>query len=352
MYRIGADVYCTDGRAGKLIKVVMDPHTKRVTDLIVEKGFLQKEDRVIPVWAVAEANEARIQLAVSSRELQEFPRYREAEFRVPVPGWQTDPHYGPEEVVHWATRYGIPIELMRPAIRQRVKQGVDVERPVIGRGTRVYNVDGTIGHIDHLLVNRVTGEITHLVVRKGLFPRRLVIPMELVKRVSDEGVYVHATREELSRLTQHVQRADADILAEIRDRLAAIQEHDLRHVSVTVEDGLVRLRGAVKDVQAKRQVEAVVRDVEGVVGVENHLTTDTGVVARVTAALLDDARTGLSPIEVTSEFGLVTLSGSVPSEEVRQAAERIARQQRGVVDVVNELRVAPEPWEVGIPVPA
>ena len=352
MFRIGADVYCTDGRAGKLIKVVMDPHTKRVTDLIVEKGFLQKGDRVIPVWAVAEANEERIQLAVSSRELQEFPRYREADFRVPVPGWETDPRYGAEEVVHWATRYGIPIEPVRPAIRQRVREGVDVDREVIGRGTRVYNVDGTIGHIDHLLVDRMTGEITHLIVRQGLFPRRLVIPMTLVKNVTDEGVYVHATREELSRLTQHVQRADADILAEIRDRLAAIQEHDLRHVHVTVEDGLVRLRGQVRDVSAKRQVEAVVRDVEGVVGVENRITTDTGVVARVTAALLEDTRTGLSPIEVTSDFGVVTLSGRVPTEEVRQAAERIARRQRGVVEVINALYVAPEPWEVEISVPA
>jgi osmotically-inducible protein OsmY len=345
MFKIGADVYCTDGRAGRLIKVVMDPHTRRVTDLIVEKGFLQKVDRVIPVWAVEEADEERIQLRVSSRELEEFPRYREAEFRVPLPEWEADARYRLDEVIHWATRYGIPIEPVRPMIRQRVKEGVHPDQPVIGRGTRVYNVDGTVGHIDHLLVDRQTEEITHLVVRKGLFPRRLVIPMEWVKSVSDEGVYVHATREELSRLTQHVQRADADILMEIRDRLAAVEEFDLSRVVARIEDGFVRLSGQVKDVAAKRRAEAVVRSVEGVVGVENRITTDTGVRARVIAALLEDPRTGLFSIEVTSDHGVVTLSGAVGSDEARRVAEEIARRQRGVIDVINELRVEPDQWE-------
>jgi osmotically-inducible protein OsmY len=68
---------------------------------------------------------------------------------------------------------------------------------------------------------------------------------------------------------------------------------------------------------------------------------DSDVVALVTKALLQDQRTWTAIIEVNSRGGIVRLSGSVSSEEGRQAAEEIARQQGGVKTVVNEIRVQP-----------
>ncbi len=351
MYKIGADVYCTDGRAGRLVKVVVDPHTRRVTDLIVEKGFLQKEDRVIPVEVVSDATDERIQLRISSRELSNYPIYRVEEFEVPAPDWRPSKGYGADEIVFWSLPYGLAVSMndVRPMIRQRVQKGIDPNETVIGRGTRVYNAEGTVGHIDHLLVNKDTGEITHLVLRKGLFPRRLMIPIEMVKSIDEEGVYIKATREELEKLEQHTQRADADILAELRDRLAEVTEFDLSRVKATIEDGLVRLSGQVANVAAKRHAEAIARSIRGVVGVENTITTDTGVVARVTAALLADPRTRLAVIDVTSDHGVVTLSGKVSSPEIRKAAEEIARQQEGVTAVINSLEVEPDQLDVWVP---
>ncbi len=351
MYKIGADVYCTDGRAGRLIKLVVDPHTRRVTDLIVEKGFLQHEDRVIPIDVVEEAKEDRIQLRISSRELSHYPIYRVEEFELPAPEWRANSGYKGEEVLFWSMPYGggVPLQDVRPMVRYRVQKGIDPNETVIGRGTRVYNVEGTVGHVDHLLVNKETGEITHLVLRKGLFPRRLVIPIELVQSIDEAGIYVKASREELERLEQHTPRADADILSELRDRLAQVTEFDLSRVKATIEDGLVRLSGQVASVAAKRHAEAIARSIQGVVGVENAITTDTGVVARVTAALLEDPRTRLAVIDVASDHGVVTLSGKVSSPEIRQAAEEIARRQRGVVAVINELEVEPDQLDLWMP---
>ncbi|MCD6291625.1 MAG: BON domain-containing protein [Anaerolineae bacterium] len=352
MFKIGADVYCTDGRAGRLVKVVVDPHTRRVTDLIVEKGFLQKKDRVIPVDVVSEANEERIQLSISSRELTHYPVYRVEEFTVPAPGWDSRLGYSSDEVLHWELRYGdlaVPAVEFRPMIRQRVQKGIDPNETVIGRGTRVYNAEGTIGHIDHVLVDDKTGEITHLVLRKGILPRRLVVPIEMVKYIDEQGVYVKATREELERLTQHTQRADVDILAELEERLKAVKEFDLSRVKATLEDGLVRLSGNVADMTAKRHAEAIARSIEGVVDVDNALSTDTGIAARVTAALLQDPRTHLAAIDVTCDRGVVTLSGYVNSAEVRQAAGEIARKQEGVVSVINELEIKKDELDLRLP---
>jgi osmotically-inducible protein OsmY len=67
---------------------------------------------------------------------------------------------------------------------------------------------------------------------------------------------------------------------------------------------------------------------------------NSNVVSRVTNALLSDPRTKGAIIEVSSQGGTVTLLGTVPVPETRQAAEEIARQQEGVVNVVNGLTIS------------
>lgn len=59
----------------------------------------------------------------------------------------------------------------------------------------------------------------------------------------------------------------------------------------------------------------------------------------VNLALLDEPLTKHCHIDVVNNQGTITLSGEVPSEEARRAAERVAQKQRGVVLVVNELKV-------------
>lgn len=65
----------------------------------------------------------------------------------------------------------------------------------------------------------------------------------------------------------------------------------------------------------------------------------SAVAERVIEALANDPRTAQYAIEVIDENGLVTLRGSVASEEDAIRAEEIASAQTGVLDVVNELEV-------------
>lgn len=60
---------------------------------------------------------------------------------------------------------------------------------------------------------------------------------------------------------------------------------------------------------------------------------------RIENALLEDPRTEGAIIDVANERGIVTLTGTVDSEETRRAAEEIAREDQGVISVVNELKV-------------
>jgi osmotically-inducible protein OsmY len=89
-----------------------------------------------------------------------------------------------------------------------------------------------------------------------------------------------------------------------------------------------------------------------VIAVRNALQANTTIAARVSAALAEDPRTALAPIDVSSSGGTVTLIGQVPSGEVREAAEQIARSVTGVAVVINALEVRPRDMELGPMVPA
>ncbi|HLF89460.1 MAG TPA: BON domain-containing protein [Anaerolineales bacterium] len=60
---------------------------------------------------------------------------------------------------------------------------------------------------------------------------------------------------------------------------------------------------------------------------------------RVIQALQDDPRTREGIMDVVNEQGLITLTGTVSSQEMRQAADEIARRQEGVITVINDLKV-------------
>jgi osmotically-inducible protein OsmY len=193
----------------------------------------------------------------------------------------------------------------------------------------VYNAASEVGKVDHVLVDKASGEIAQLVVCRGIIPEYLVVPIEAVHNVMEGSVAILLTDEKVEELPRHTIRADTDILAELEDYLQALS-FDLSGIKKTVEDGILKLTGLVSDVAAKRHIEATGRSVAGVIDVENILDTDTAIAARVTVALLDDPRTGTSVIETISQRGIVTLKGQVDSPEIRAAAEEIAAQQIGL----------------------
>jgi hyperosmotically inducible protein len=59
----------------------------------------------------------------------------------------------------------------------------------------------------------------------------------------------------------------------------------------------------------------------------------------VSEALLFNDRIGSAVIEVEDFNGIITLKGTIESEQDRLFAEALARKQEGVVDVINDLWV-------------
>ena len=101
-FDIGVAVRCEGETCGRLHKVVVDPHSRRVTDLIVERGFLNRTDLVVPINVVADAGDEGVSLTIDTQELEEYPQYHEEELRKPAFGWGPGQRYNADNTRCWA----------------------------------------------------------------------------------------------------------------------------------------------------------------------------------------------------------------------------------------------------------
>jgi uncharacterized protein YrrD len=291
-FHIGAQVHCTDGRCGKLVKLVVDPKTQQVTDLIVEKGFLLRKDRVLPVSTVAQIVGDEIHLQISSNQMSDFNEYHEVTVTEPAP--DAGSYRGTSNNMGGA--YSEPYV---PMIRRRLREGIATGKTVIDRGTEVENLEKVLGHVDHVIVNSETDAISHIVVRSGFFAEYRVIPVEKVEDIGND-IFVLISREEFQAMPSYEPATGNESLVEER--------------------------------------ESSMLETEPLTLAPNQQQGDVG--GRISRALAEDARTRQFVIEAICDRGTVTLQGQVDSPATRNAAEEIARSQPDVHTVVNELTIA------------
>ena len=142
---------------------------------------------------------------------------------------------------------------------------------------------------------------------------------------------------------------DAAITTKVESKLAADPDVSAFNVDVDTNEGVVRLSGTVEKPEAKTQAEEIARETEGVQRVINDIkvgertmgdrVSDTAITTKVKAKITGDPELNPFNINVDTKDGVVTLRGTVTSEESRQEAEEIARETDGVRRVQNMLDV-------------
>ncbi len=293
-FNIGANVHCHDGQCGKLTKVVVNPNTFEVTNLVVEEGFLLKHARAFPVSLVEKAAGDDIYFALHSDQLSKYPEYVETEYERPESGWEGKASYQPGDVLFPSAT--APYDMGVRMVKEKVRQGIAEELAVVEKGTKVYNDEDVIGKLDHVISDQESNTISHLVIRQGvLFPDQLEIPISLIKSVSEEGIFVTATNEVLA---QYLPSSDYDE----GDETILTKEKNMSNDTV--------LSGASE------------------------------LASKISTALFEDDRfDDDTAIEVINESGIITLTGEVDSQEKREAAAEIAASYPDVISVTNSLKV-------------
>jgi hyperosmotically inducible protein len=144
---------------------------------------------------------------------------------------------------------------------------------------------------------------------------------------------------------------DAVITTKVKTAIATDSQAKGVDTSVETRKGAVLLSGFVDNqAQADREVQ-LAKAVEGVTSVDSKLMVKDGkstagnvlddsvVTVKVKSALLADSSTKGSEIAVTTDKGVVQLSGYVDSADEQARATAVARGVDGVQNVVNDTSI-------------
>lgn len=148
------------------------------------------------------------------------------------------------------------------------------------------------------------------------------------------------------------QRPDEKALTdeEVQERVSSVlawnPNLDKSGIHATVREGVVILEGTVDAHWKRLYIEDLVGSIVGVLWIRNHLAVvpthgvlDRVIAEQVIATLEQDAQVDAEDVEVTTERGIVTLSGLVPSWDARKSAEKDASVTPGVSAVRNNLGI-------------
>jgi osmotically-inducible protein OsmY len=125
---------------------------------------------------------------------------------------------------------------------------------------------------------------------------------------------------------------------------------DTTDIGVTVEKGVVTLRGDVKTYAEKATAERVTLGVYGVKAVANDMNvrignglqrTDSDIALAAANALKWNTEVPADKVTVSVSKGMVTLKGELDWNYQREAAARLVRDLVGVVGVFNNITVRP-----------
>jgi uncharacterized protein YrrD len=314
--RIGSRVVCQDGHVGRLERVVFNPRRGLVTHLVVHRGFLGHQDRVISIEHAMRITDEEVALDLPREALQAFPVYDPSAFTTPSMEWQASHGYGSEQAI--VSLGGANAELQaRPAERSGVlepRDQADTEVTVVSEGMEVVCRDGKVGRVALVLLDRQTHHATHIVVQqRSLVKRDIIVPLDWAAVITPQQIMLDAREWDIERLPEY--RPDVAIAEDVRQALydAPVfqQGADFFAIQVAVQDGVVILRGNVRNSTRKREAERIARRIRGVLDVRNELVADDGLEVQVERALKRDARIEVDDLAVEALLGVIYLRGRV-----------------------------------------
>ncbi|MCL4248893.1 MAG: PRC-barrel domain-containing protein [Anaerolineae bacterium] len=207
-FKQGTPVKTADGKTvGHIRRFVIDPNSNEITDLVVEKGFLFTEDRVVPVKAIASSTQHEVVLQGDAGEPDDFPVFEEDYYVRPYDGDViTDPvplpnypvyYYPPLGTPGWYAPMGPDAQYVRKTVQNTPTGTVAVEE-----GAPVYARDDEhVGDVARVFTAPNTDRVTHFAISQGLlFKHEKLVPMTWITRLSDDEVRLAVSSETLENL--------------------------------------------------------------------------------------------------------------------------------------------------------
>jgi sporulation protein YlmC with PRC-barrel domain len=199
-FTIGAQASCTDGVCGELARVVVDPVARTVTHLVIQPTDPVELARLVPL-DLADATAGQIRLRCSLEEFERLDRAEEAQF---IPGGSIA-GYGPAQMLSWPY-YGLGPGLAGGG-PEMVPLSVTYDTIPLGevevrRGEHVHATDGSIGHVQGLVIEPQSHHVTHVLLQEGHLwgKKEVAIPIHAVAKVDQDGIHLDRTKQQVQDL--------------------------------------------------------------------------------------------------------------------------------------------------------
>jgi uncharacterized protein YrrD len=213
----GTSVFTSGGKeVGKINRFVLDPTTNEVTHIVVQKGWLLPEDKVVPFDMVRSATEDKVILNENIDNFNQLPPFEERHYVEADRGDSSaqasghDPAYRGVPAYYWYPphgylgypAYGLNYPYWPPtAVQQNIpadtvplKEGVDV----------ISSDDKHVGDVESLLVEPESNRATHVVISQGLlFKDRKLIPATWINSAEEDNVHLIVSSKFLERLPSY-----------------------------------------------------------------------------------------------------------------------------------------------------
>ena len=212
-FKENANVYTLDNKkVGEVERVVLDPQTKEITHLVVRKGFLFTEDKVVPINMVGSTAKDRITLK-RTEDLESLPDFEEEQY---VKVTSVDPGYPYKEgnarpyywypapgFVWWGTQ-PLPIQA-RPDYVIETWRNIPEGTVALKEGADVVTVDNKhVGDVERIFATPKRERATHLLISKGLFLKeKKVVPTTWINQVTEDQVYLSVSSDFIDRLPEY-----------------------------------------------------------------------------------------------------------------------------------------------------
>ena len=210
----GTDVFTSTGeQVGKINRFVLNPANNEVTHVVVEKGWLLPDDKVIPMKMINSASEDRVILKAELGNFDELPPFEEKHYvelseeilAAGYPAFRFSPSYYwypprgyigyPEfgaEYYNWP-----PVETLR---------NIPADTVPLKEGAEVIGADGEpVGSVEQIFVDETSRRATHFVVSTGVLPKsQKLIPVHWLKSMEEDRVHLVVTSELVEHLPDHL----------------------------------------------------------------------------------------------------------------------------------------------------
>ncbi|MBX0328438.1 PRC-barrel domain-containing protein [Oscillochloris sp. ZM17-4] len=197
--RIDTNVECTDGPGGQVTSIILNPVTRRITDMVVREPGLVGNQVLVPTTMITEQTSDTLRLSVTRGALADLPSFMMTQYHQPgdrlldTTPWITYPPggiylspYMPIAVDHYVDTY----------------ENIPASELAMRRGDVVAATDGRVGRIEGFVVDPQGEQISHLLLREGHLwgTKDVSIPVASIKDIQAGVVHLKLRKDEVAAL--------------------------------------------------------------------------------------------------------------------------------------------------------